>query len=137
MKVLYELSYLGLNYADTSLLTGIPRAQDRILRAAYARESLQPFCGTLENYAAQLYLAAYLRREWPAARPKLFRVWERPGVPDRFARALAGRLRRGSGGPRFSTAPERALLRPAFNAIVRSAGWRGVHRRFDVFHSLY
>lgn len=137
MKVLYELSYLGLNYADAALLTGIPRTQDRILRAAFAAEGLEPFCGTLENYAAQLYLAAYLRREWPAARPKLFRVWETPGVPDRLARLLAARLRRGGGGPRGGSAAEQALIRPVFNATVRAARWRGVQQRFDVFHSLY
>ncbi len=137
MKVLYELSYLGLNYADTALLTGIPRAKDRILHAAFGRPELQPYGATLENYAAQLFLAAYLRREWTGPRPQLFRVWERRGVPDRLARALAARLRRGSGGPRFGSEPERALLRPAFNAIVRSARWRGVHHRFEIFHSLY
>jgi len=137
VKILYDVSYLGLNYADSALLTGIPRAQDRILHAALAHDDLRPTCAALQNYAAQLYFAEYLRHEWPHPRPPLIRVWQHPRVSDRIARWMASRLRCEGGWPRLSTRPERSALRLALDQVVRTAKWHGVPTRFDIFHSLY
>ena len=131
LDVLYEVSYLGLNYADARLLTGIPRAIDSVLRAAARRADLTTRFVALENYAAQLHVANYLRNSWRAGHPPLLPRWHARPAPDALCRWAAARLRRRQSG-RGQASWQRAL-----GLVNRRARPRPLPGGCDVFHSLY
>lgn len=135
LDVLYEVSYLGLNYADAHLLTGIPRAIDSALRAAARRPDLSPRFVALENYAAQLHFATYLAAGWRGGRPPLLPRWRAWPAPDALCRFGAARLQRR--GPRALAGAERRLLTRALGVVNRRARPLPLPGSCEIFHSLY
>ncbi|HLZ72512.1 MAG TPA: glycosyltransferase family 1 protein [Dehalococcoidia bacterium] len=136
MNTLYEVSYLGYNYADPRFHTGIPRVIMTFLDHLAEQPEVEPRFVAFEEYIAQLGFENYIDRCTPFSQEQVIRAWSRRFAPERVCRLLTRQFpyrdQSRAREPRY-----RRGLRRLFRLIQHEAVRGAVREPVDVYHSLY
>ncbi|HEY7295724.1 MAG TPA: hypothetical protein VH916_11830, partial [Dehalococcoidia bacterium] len=136
MDTLYEVSYLGYNYADPRYHTGIPRVIMAFLEHLAEQQDVSPSFVALQEYIAQLGFEQYIANRGLFSPQDVQRVWHGQRLPESLCRLLAQQFPYRDRGSAADPLYRRALRR-LFRATQRRAIRAPVRRPFDVYHSLY
>lgn len=136
MKVLYETSYLGYNYADPRFHTGIPRVIIEFLDHLPEQPDVWPRFAATQEYIAQLGLEWYIWKHKLYTSSNLQRVWEHRWMPEAVMQLFSAMFPYRD-TPLASDSMARRGLRSVFRLLMRQARRVPIAGDYDVYHSLY